>query len=85
MGALRAGPSEEDVQYVRQALEARGGPQVPHNFEQTAPGHDGSVRRGAMPQSSPRNPQVSSGRLLSWCSERRLAARTHNVFLMIPT
>ena len=58
MGALREGPSEGDLQYVRQALAARGGPQVPHNFTQTAPGHDGVPRRGRMPQSSPRNPQV---------------------------
>ncbi len=58
MGASRNGPSEEDAQYVRQALAARGGPQVPHNFAQTAPGHDGSARRGRMPQNSPRSPQV---------------------------
>ena len=43
---------------MRQALEARGGPQVPHNFTQTAPGHDGTARKGRMPQSSPRSPQV---------------------------
>ncbi|CAL5222243.1 g4577 [Coccomyxa viridis] len=58
MGASRNGPSEEDAQYVRQALAARGGPQVPHNFAQTAPGHDGSARRGRMPQNSPRSPQT---------------------------
>jgi hypothetical protein len=61
MGALREGPSEGDLQYVRQALAARGGPQVPHNFTRTAPGHDGVTRRGRMPQSSPRNPQVRTG------------------------
>ena len=55
---MREGPSEGDLQYVRQALAARGGPQVPHNFTQTVPGHDGITRRGRMPQSSPRNPQV---------------------------
>ncbi len=43
---------------MRQALEARGGPQVPHNFMQTAPGYDGTARKGRMPQSSPRSPQV---------------------------
>ena len=58
MGASRAGPGEQDVQYMRQALAARGGPQVPHNFTPTAPGHDGVARRGRMPQSSPRSPQV---------------------------
>ncbi len=60
MGALREGPSEGDLQYVRQAVAARGGPQVPHNFTPTAPGHDGVTHRGRMPQGSPRNPQVST-------------------------
>lgn len=65
MGASRGGPGEGDVQYVRQALAARGGPQVPHNFAQTAPGHDGTARRGRMPQSSPRSPQVGFTGILS--------------------
>ena len=46
------------MQYVRQALKARGGAQVPHNFVQTALGHDGRARRGVMPRSNPRSPQV---------------------------
>ena len=81
MGALRDGPSEGDLQYVRQALAARGGAQVPQNFTQTAPGHDGVTRRGRMPQSSPRNPQVrtkhhhtrreAAGLLLAWLLIRR--------------
>ena len=58
MGASRGGASKQDAQYVRQALAARGGPQVPHNFAQTAPGHDGTARKGRMPQSSPRSSQV---------------------------
>ena len=74
MGALREGPSEGDLQYVRQALAARGGPQVPHNFTQTAPGHDGVTRRGRMPQSSPRNPQVRTGHHYTITPEGKLQA-----------
>ncbi len=58
MGALRRGPSAEDAQYVRDALAARGGAQVPQNFTPTAPGHDGRQRHGVMPTRAVRNPQV---------------------------
>lgn len=58
MGALRRGPNLEDVQYVREAVAARGGPEVPQNFAPTAPGHDGRARRGVMPSRPVRNPQV---------------------------
>ncbi|KAK9903387.1 hypothetical protein WJX75_004587 [Coccomyxa subellipsoidea] len=58
MGALRRGPNLEDVQYVGEALAARGGPEVPHNFMPTAPGHDGRQRRGVMPTHAVRNPQT---------------------------
>ena len=61
MGALRRGPNPEDVQYVREALAAKGGPEVPHNFMPTAPGHDGRQRRGVMPTHAVRNPQVRLG------------------------
>lgn len=58
MGALRGGASPEDLEYVRSALAARGGPEVPQNFAATAPGHDGRQRRGVMPTTAARNPQV---------------------------
>ncbi len=58
MGALRRGPNPEDVLYVREAMAARGGPEVPRNFAPTAPGHDGRTRRGVMPTRPVRNPQV---------------------------
>jgi hypothetical protein len=46
---------------VGEALAARGGPEVPHNFMPTAPGHDGRQRRGVMPTHAVRNPQVRPG------------------------
>ncbi|BDA50256.1 Lariat debranching enzyme [Coccomyxa sp. Obi] len=58
MGALRRGPNPEDVQYVREAVAARGGPEVPQNFTPTVPGHDGRARRGVMPSQPVRNPQT---------------------------
>ena len=68
MGALRSGPAPEDVEYVRGALAARGGPAVPLNFAPTAPGHDGRQRRGSMPQRGERNSQVGSLQLLDFGS-----------------
>ncbi|CAL8465238.1 g4773 [Coccomyxa elongata] len=58
MGALRRGPNPEDVRYVREAVAARGGPEVPQNFAPTAPGHDGRMRRGVMPSRPVHNPQT---------------------------
>lgn len=60
MGGTRTGPSEADTAFVRAALADRGGATIPSNFVRTARGHDPkdpSMRRGRMPQSSPRNPQ----------------------------
>ena len=71
MGALRSGPAPQDLEYVRGALAARGGPAVPLNFVPTAPGHDGRQRRGSMPQRAERNPQVRS------CSIGGTAERAH--------
>ena len=58
----RAGPPQEDLEFVRAALAARGGAAVPANFAQTAPPHDpsGARRRASQPAGVPRNPQTEA-------------------------
>ncbi|GLC41533.1 hypothetical protein PLESTB_001000700 [Pleodorina starrii] len=60
MGALRAGPRPEDVEFVRQVLAARGTSRVPDNFAVTAEPYNpaSGQRRGRMPQRHVRNPQT---------------------------
>ncbi len=60
MGQLRSGPRPADLDFVRQALAARGGAAIPHNFAVTAPPYDPAAgqRKGRMPQRHERNPQV---------------------------
>ena len=40
MGGARRGASEADLEYVRAALAAAGGPRIPSNFTPTARGYD---------------------------------------------
>ncbi|PNW87402.1 hypothetical protein CHLRE_02g146950v5 [Chlamydomonas reinhardtii] len=60
MGQLRSGPRPADLEYVQQALAARGGATIPHNFTVTAPPYDPAAgqRKGRMPQRHERNPQT---------------------------
>eukprot|EP00198_Chlamydomonas_reinhardtii_P005678 XP_001695014.1 RNA lariat debranching enzyme [Chlamydomonas reinhardtii] len=64
MGQLRSGPRPADLEYVQQALAARGGATIPHNFTVTAPPYDPAAgqRKGRMPQRHERNPQASARR-----------------------
>lgn len=55
-----AGPSQEDLLHVQQALKEKGGPAIPQNFKQTAePFSPTSGRkRGNMPRVDLQNPQT---------------------------
>lgn len=57
---LHPGPSAEDVAFVAEALQKRGGSTIPNNFAPTAPAYNpqSSARRGNMPQADLRNPQT---------------------------
>lgn len=59
--SCKTGISEDDVQFVSDALD-RHGRKIPNNFEQTAQPFTphGGRERGSMPRSDSRNPQTEN-------------------------
>lgn len=60
-GAFRdAGASPEDIAFVTEALQKRGGNTIPQNFAPTAPAYDpqSKAKRGNMPREDLQNPQT---------------------------
>ncbi|KAL6760061.1 lariat debranching enzyme, C-terminal domain-containing protein [Haematococcus lacustris] len=63
MGTRRMGPSHADMEFVEQALAARGNANVPLNFQPTAPAFNpqlGTRQQGRMPARHVRNPQTEA-------------------------